>query len=214
MRPGGDQDLTRTGPLGAPWTGPSTPFCRRRPAASEDPSLLSPGPYERCIRHLPQGLNPLTPPHPPRHATHRPQLDLDTQLQRCLNYEAYEAAQEVRKKRQRVSARRGRWPAGWQAGAGGEVWVRGRVFACFRRHPPRTRPRVPTCEAASPQHTHTHMCIRVFTRQVDEAVQSMKERKARNTGAPVAVQRLAGADYAAELLRLRTEMQRAVEAEE
>ncbi len=30
------------------------------------------------------------------------QLDLDTQLQRCLNYEAYEAAQEVRKKRQRV----------------------------------------------------------------------------------------------------------------
>ncbi|KAG2452863.1 hypothetical protein HYH02_002207 [Chlamydomonas schloesseri] len=78
------------------------------------------------------------------------QLDLDTQLQRCLNYEAYEAAQEVRKKRQRV----------------------------------------------------------------DEAVQSMKERKAKNTGAPAAVQRLAGADYAAELLRLRTEMQRAVEAED
>ena len=30
------------------------------------------------------------------------QLDLDTQLQRCLNGEAYDAAQEVRKKRQRV----------------------------------------------------------------------------------------------------------------
>lgn len=31
------------------------------------------------------------------------QMDLDTQLQRCLNYEAYDDAQEVRKKRQRVS---------------------------------------------------------------------------------------------------------------
>lgn len=31
------------------------------------------------------------------------QLDLDTQLQRCLNYEAYEQAHEVRKKRERVS---------------------------------------------------------------------------------------------------------------
>lgn len=30
------------------------------------------------------------------------QLDLDTQLQRCLNYEAYELAQEVRKKREKV----------------------------------------------------------------------------------------------------------------
>lgn len=33
------------------------------------------------------------------------QMDLDTQLQRCLNYEAYDDAQEVRKKRQRVSKR-------------------------------------------------------------------------------------------------------------
>lgn len=78
------------------------------------------------------------------------QLDLDTQLQRCLNYEAYEAAQEVRKKRQRV----------------------------------------------------------------DEAVASMRERKARNTGSPAAATGpLTVADYAAEGLRLRTEMARAVEAE-
>ncbi|GFR46804.1 hypothetical protein Agub_g8437, partial [Astrephomene gubernaculifera] len=77
------------------------------------------------------------------------QLDLDTQLQRCLNYEAYEVAQEVRKKRQRV----------------------------------------------------------------DEAVAAMRERKARNTGQPAAGVRLGAADWAAEGLRLRSEMQRAVEAE-
>ncbi|GIM09727.1 hypothetical protein Vretimale_13529 [Volvox reticuliferus] len=77
------------------------------------------------------------------------QLDLDTQLQRCLNYEAYEAAQEVRKKRQRV----------------------------------------------------------------DEAVQQMRERKARNTGVPAASTQLGATDFATEGLRLRSEMQRAVEAE-
>ncbi|GLC55911.1 hypothetical protein PLESTB_001043400 [Pleodorina starrii] len=77
------------------------------------------------------------------------QLDLDTQLQRCLNYEAYEAAQEVRKKRQRV----------------------------------------------------------------DEAVQTMRERKARNTGMPASSTQLGAADFATEGLRLRSEMQRAVEAE-
>ncbi|GIL48759.1 hypothetical protein Vafri_5212 [Volvox africanus] len=77
------------------------------------------------------------------------QLDLDTQLQRCLNYEAYEAAQEVRKKRQRV----------------------------------------------------------------DEAVQQMRERKARNTGVPTASTQLGATDFATEGLRLRSEMQRAVEAE-
>ncbi|KAG2489687.1 hypothetical protein HYH03_011796 [Edaphochlamys debaryana] len=77
------------------------------------------------------------------------QLDLDTQLQRCLNYEAYEAAQEVRKKRTRV----------------------------------------------------------------DEAVAAMRDRKSRNTGAPASATRLGAADFAAEGLRLRTEMQRAIEAE-
>ncbi len=35
------------------------------------------------------------------------QLDLDTQLQRCLNQEAYAQAQEVRTTRQRVSRRKG-----------------------------------------------------------------------------------------------------------
>ncbi|EFJ45564.1 hypothetical protein VOLCADRAFT_94016 [Volvox carteri f. nagariensis] len=87
-------------------------------------------------------------PHPLPFA-HVGQLDLDTQLQRCLNYEAYEAAQEVRKKRQRV----------------------------------------------------------------DEAVQQMRERKARNTGMPAASTKLGAADFATEGLRLRSEMQRAVEAE-
>ena len=39
-----------------------------------------------------------------RSLTHAVQLDLDTQLQRALNYEAYEQAQELRAKRQKVCA--------------------------------------------------------------------------------------------------------------
>jgi len=77
------------------------------------------------------------------------QMDLDTQLQRCLNYEAYQEAKEVRSKRQRV----------------------------------------------------------------DEAVALMKERKARNSSTPAEAARLSVSDFAAEGLRLRTELQRAVQEE-
>ncbi|MEW5316228.1 MAG: hypothetical protein WDW38_007609 [Sanguina aurantia] len=76
-------------------------------------------------------------------------MDLDTQLQRCLNYEAYDDAQEVRKKRQRV----------------------------------------------------------------DEAVAAMKERKAKNASSPGVDASLNPQDFASEGLRLRTEMQRAVDQE-
>lgn len=78
------------------------------------------------------------------------QLDLDTQLQRALNYEAFELAKEIRDKRS----------------------------------------------------------------EVDEAIKAMQQRKSRNAGQPAAASELTPADFAAEGLRLRTEMQRAVEAEQ
>lgn len=49
--------------------------------------------------------------------------------------------------------------------------------------------------------------------QVDEAVKEMKERKARNMGTPAGSAQLSVTDYATEGLRLRTEMQRAVQEE-
>lgn len=49
--------------------------------------------------------------------------------------------------------------------------------------------------------------------QVDEAVQSMKERKSTNTGTAGSSAQLSVMDYASEGLRVRMEMQRAVEEE-
>lgn len=49
--------------------------------------------------------------------------------------------------------------------------------------------------------------------QVDEAVAAMKERKAKNASSPGVDASLNPQDFASEGLRLRTEMQRAVDQE-
>ena len=49
--------------------------------------------------------------------------------------------------------------------------------------------------------------------QVDEAITLMKERKATQGGSPAGVAQLSMEDFTNEGLRLRTEMQRAVEEE-
>jgi hypothetical protein len=111
------------------------------------------------------------------------QLDLDVQLQRCLNTEAYSKAQEIRAKRVKVKA-----PSSSDG--------------------PRSRMHAMLVSLTSPFQKHAPTCT-----QLDEAIQEMAERKAHKMGGPTSLATLSFSDFASEGIRLRTEMTRAVEDE-
>jgi hypothetical protein len=149
------------------------------------------------------------------------QLELDAQLQRALNYEAYETAQEVRAKREIVGGRRtcslqpaacscsllwASWRGRPRAAAGGRAG--GAAQPLMERPAGRPSRRSPSTFCCPPHH------LTPPGPQVDNAIAKMQRRKGASAGQAAAGSGGGGvADLAAEGLRLRSEMQRAAEEE-